>query len=193
MTWQFHSSCCHVLKASTEFEKWQNGWRGEHERPEQPVITFDAWGRTVAPAGLSAGLRSALVYPCFMLTLRCHINYSETAQPGRNETLSKARPIMIPRGSDEAGSISQTVPRLSLPLIWRKMLRGPVLTHLSSCKGRGSQLCSPRHVTAFYWCFQGPLDLKGSVALWFRNNFLRRFLERSMFYGLFRGEIGTWI
>lgn len=69
---------------------------GEDEKSEQPVITFDAWGSTVAPAGLSAGLRRGLVYPCFMLTLWCHMNYSETAQPGRNETLSEARPIIIP-------------------------------------------------------------------------------------------------
>ncbi len=95
------------------------------------------------------------MYPWFMLTLRCHINYSGTAQPGRNETLSKARPIIIPQTwSTEclpklvtlltlymgsvffhfSSSSSFSCQLLCIVLAVSVSLCSPVVTHLSLCR-----------------------------------------------------------
>ena len=73
-------------------------WWDDNTVSEQPLITLDAQCSTVAAAGLYDAWGGELCAPAwFMLTLQCHINYSGTAQPGRTETLSKARPIIIPQ------------------------------------------------------------------------------------------------
>lgn len=58
----------------------------------QPVIMLEV------PGAAAGGLQGApvLLHPGPTLTLWCHMKYSGTAQPGRNETLSRAVPIRIP-------------------------------------------------------------------------------------------------
>lgn len=80
------------------FEKWQSGWR---RRGVWNVwaASDNAWCMRFCwcSGWTERGPEERSFVPWFMLTLQCHINYSGTAQPGRNETLSEAGPIVIPQ------------------------------------------------------------------------------------------------